>query len=409
MKQRIMMAHPSGNANVRHAALAFVEANHLAELWTGINWKKSNWLNRHLPKSVVRQLSRRTFPDALDGFIKTYPLHEVSRLLAVRLGITSFATQGSGRLSANACHVSLDKKVADRIGKLRNISTVYGYEHCALESFRQGHKQGATCIYDLTSGYWKELQQILVHEVEAFPEWRSTAPSINFSDSVFSRKDQEIMEADSIVVASTFTKRTIEKHFRIQKKIHMIPYGAPDPVSIDRKKTANGKLKVLFVGALGIGKGIPYLLEALKLFGNTLEVTIIGSKKGDCSPLNEALARYRWIPSLPNTEVLSEMAKHDLFVFPSLFDGFGLVILEALSQGLPVITTDNTGGPDVIEEGVDGFIVPIRSSAAIAEKIDLLDRKRDLLADMSASAKEKARLYSWAAYRSRLVSILEAA
>jgi len=66
------------------------------------------------------------------------------------------------------------------------------------------------------------------------------------------------------------------------------------------------------------------------------------------------------------------MAAHDVFVFPSLFEGFGLVLLEAMAMGLPVITTPHTAGPDLIREGMEGFIVPIRHSTAIAERLEQL-------------------------------------
>ena len=100
------------------------------------------------------------------------------------------------------------------------------------------------------------------------------------------------------------------------------------------------------------------------------------------------------------------MRLHDVFVFPSLAEGFGMVITEALSQGLPVITTPNTCGPDVISEGVDGFIVPIRNPEAIVEKIEILLRDRDRLAAMSAAARVKARQLTWESYRARLISDL---
>ena len=98
------------------------------------------------------------------------------------------------------------------------------------------------------------------------------------------------------------------------------------------------------------------------------------------------------------------MSSHDVFAFPSLSEGFGMVITEALSQGLPVITTPNTCGPDVLSDGEDGFIVPIRSPVALAEKLELLHRDRDLLATMSEASQAKARQLSWASYRIRLVA-----
>jgi glycosyltransferase involved in cell wall biosynthesis len=111
---------------------------------------------------------------------------------------------------------------------------------------------------------------------------------------------------------------------------------------------------------------------------------------------------------MPHDEILAQMREHDLFVFPSLCEGFGMVITEALSQGLPVITTPHTCGPDVISDGVDGFIVPIRNPQAIVEKVELLYRNRDRLEEMSLAALQKASQLTWGAYRSRLVADVKA-
>jgi glycosyltransferase involved in cell wall biosynthesis len=93
-------------------------------------------------------------------------------------------------------------------------------------------------------------------------------------------------------------------------------------------------------------------------------------------------------------------------VFPSLFEGLGLVLLEALSQGVPVITTKHSGAPDFLSEGEDGFLVPIRDAGAIAEKLELLADDRDRLEVMSHAAIRKAAQRSWKRYRERLAGIV---
>lgn len=101
------------------------------------------------------------------------------------------------------------------------------------------------------------------------------------------------------------------------------------------------------------------------------------------------------------------MRRSDVFVFPSLFEGFGLVILEAMAQGLPVITTPHTAGPDLIADGVDGFIVPIRDAPAIAARLDSLHRDRDRLAAMGAAARAKAFSFTWTAYEDGLARLVQ--
>jgi glycosyltransferase involved in cell wall biosynthesis len=161
------------------------------------------------------------------------------------------------------------------------------------------------------------------------------------------------------------------------------------------------------VGGLSQRKGIADLFEAMDLVKPHVELTVIGRKStAACAALDAALQKHRWIESLPREQILAEMRAHDVLVFPSLFEGFGLVVTEALSQGLPVITTSHTCGPDVLTEGEDGFIVPIRNPQAIAEKLALLHRDRECLAAMSVAASKKAKSLTWERYRQGVVEVV---
>lgn len=407
--QRILVSHPSGNANVRQTVLAFAEAEMLDEFWTGINWNPDAGCNYFLPENFRRQVGRRSFPAGIAPLVKTYPWYEAARLIADKLGAYRL-TSGEAIFSPVSCHVALDKRVAKRIRELPELNAVYAYDHCALESFRSAGAGGIKRIYDLPIGYWRAYKRICEEENELNPEWKNANPFIGLRQDVFLRKDEEIGQADAIIVASNFTRNTlIEFMPELVDRISVISYGSPPVISavntIEHVSMNPSKpLKILFVGQLGVTKGLPYLLDAIKKLGHSVELTLVGKPASYvCAILSNVLATYCWIESLSHNQVLEEMRKHDVFVFPSLFDGFGLVVLEAMSQGLPVIVTSNAGVADVVEDGVDGFIVPIRSSEAIAEKLELLIRDRDMLATMSQAALKKATYCSWDAYRVRLV------
>ena len=161
----------------------------------------------------------------------------------------------------------------------------------------------------------------------------------------------------------------------------------------------------MFAGSLGQRKGLSYLLEAVAGLGRHVELTLLGlpTARG-CAPLDAALRAHRWVPSLPHAGVLEEMGRQDVLVFPSLFEGFGLVLLEAMSRGTTVITTAHTAGPDVLTEGTDGFIVPVRSAVAIAEKLEGLVREPERVRAMGEAARRKAAACSWEAYRRGVVA-----
>jgi glycosyltransferase involved in cell wall biosynthesis len=156
---------------------------------------------------------------------------------------------------------------------------------------------------------------------------------------------------------------------------------------------------------LSQAKGLGYLLEAIAHLQGNIEFTLIGRRVSPAIPASSVMDRYRWIPSLAPDELLQEMSWHDVLVLPSLHEGFGLVMTEAMSQGLVVITTPHTAGPDLITDKVDGFVIPIRSAAAIEEKLDLLLRDRNRLRAMQAEVREKALACTWENYRQHLVRL----
>jgi glycosyltransferase involved in cell wall biosynthesis len=250
----------------------------------------------------------------------------------------------------------------------------------------------------------------LQEEAERRPDWAVTLGGLQDSAAKLGRKDEELRLADRVLVASSFTKKTLEECPFPVAPIAVIPYGANDVFSSQDKvarSSADVPLRVLFVGGLSQRKGIADLFEAVELISPQVKLTAVGRKPAEpCMALDSALKKYRWVESLPREKILEEMRGHDVLVFPSLFEGFGLVVTEALSQGIPVITTPHTCGPDVLTEGEDGFIVPIRDPQAIAEKLELLHRDRERLAAMSEAASKKAKTLTWESYRRGVVSVV---
>lgn len=408
----ILFSHPTGNANVRHAALGLHRAGLLGEFWTCVNYRETPLLRHLLPRSVARQLSRRTFPDELAARIRTFPLRELGRLLAPRAGLRALVHHERGPLSVDAVYRSLDRKVSERVASGR-FTGVYAYEDGARESFRVATHHDLLRIYDLPIGYWRAARAILSEEAELQPEWAMTLHGNLDSAQKTARKDAELHQANLVIVASSFTLRTLEYAPEFRGSVVMIPYGAPelgDLPPANRRTNRSPKLRVLFVGSLGQRKGLSYLFDAVRHLGAAVELTIIGTRPlRECRALDRALAAARWIPTCSHREVLEEMAGHDVLVFPSLFEGFGLVLLEALTMGLPIITTPHTAGPDLITDGVEGFIVPIRSGEAIAEKLELLRRDPELRATMSEQASRRAGEFTWAQYGESLAACVTSA
>lgn len=404
----ILFSHPTGNANVRYAALGLQQAGLLGELWTCLNARAGSALNRFLPGSLARQLNRRSFPATLQPYVRTYPWKEFSRLLAPRLKLGHLARHEKGILSVDAVYQSLDRKVSRRLQTKAGWTGVYAYEDGAAFSFREAKIRGLKCFYDQPIGYWRAARSLLLEEAEREPAWASTLIGNEDSEAKTARKDEELALADVVFVASSYTLQTLSQAPQLTAPIVVIPYGAPlRPLQAPRrlKREPNGRLRAIFVGSLGQRKGLSYLFEACRSLGTSVELTVIGTPPlRPCRALDDELKRIRWIPSCPHAQVLEEMATHDVFVFPSLFEGFGLVLLEAMAMGLPVITTAHTAGPDLFEDGREGFIVPIRSAEAIAEKLDLLRREPERIEAMGKLAATRAATFTWETYGSRLAA-----
>jgi glycosyltransferase involved in cell wall biosynthesis len=410
----LLFTHPTGNANVRHAALGLHRAGLIEEFWTCINYRGDNPLSRLLPGGVRAQLARRSFPDELQSCLRAHPWREAARLFSHRARLGHLAKHETGILSVDAVYRSLDDRVARRLRR-GNFTGVYAYEDGAAHSFREARRRGLKTFYDLPIGYWRAARELLLEEAELKPAWASTLIGNDDSPAKTARKDEELALADRVYVASSYTLKTLSSAPGFSAPVEVIPYGAPlRPASAPRRaeRDGAGPLRVIFVGSLGQRKGLSYLFDACRSLGPAVELTIIGTLPlQPCAALETELKRpgVRWIPSCPHAEVLAEMAAHDVFVFPSLFEGFGLVLLEAMAMGLPVIATSHTAAPDLIDDGQEGYLVPIRSSEAIAEKLDLLRRDPALINALGSRAATRAAAFTWENYGRRLAASVSGA
>ena len=403
----IILSHPTGNENVRQAAVAFAEANLLEQFFITINWNPGSAFDRILPPRLRESFRRRSFPELVRHRTRSQPTREAMRLFFGAMHLPLWSEHERGYLSIEAISAALDRAVAAEVGKNGRCKLVYAYEDCAMATFAAAERRRIPRVYDLPIGYWRVGQRIFAEESEREPEWTPTLTGARDSNEKLARKEEEVRLATRVVVASTFTKSTFAQAPH-QRPITVIPCGAPPAATNEIAKGA-AKLKILFAGSLGQRKGLSYALRAVELIGKkNCELTLLGRKAADgCRPLDQAIRDHRWVPSLSHERVLVEMRQHDVLVFPSLFEGFGLAITEAMSQGTPVITTAHTAGPDIIDDGVDGFIVPIRSAEAIAEKLGLLARDRERLRAMKISARKKAQMRPWENYRRALITVAQ--
>lgn len=213
--------------------------------------------------------------------------------------------------------------------------------------------------------------------------------------------------ASKVIVASTFTRDSLVRNGVPKEKIEINPYGVGGEFFIPRSGRT-GKRRLLYLGFLGARKGLPLLLDAWNKFGlhNYAEAWLAGPAT------LHAIDQVRITPGIvyqgrrPHHEVPDLLRECDVLVFPSYYEGFGQVILEAMAAGIPVITTEATAGPDIIEHQVDGWLFKTGDVKGLADAITSMANDRSFVTMMGTKARNKARLFSWEAYGDRWKSIL---
>jgi glycosyltransferase involved in cell wall biosynthesis len=216
---------------------------------------------------------------------------------------------------------------------------------------------------------------------------------------------EEIMLADRILAASAYVKSGLVELGIPADRIALVPYGL-DAEFFD-KTSAPVPGRVLYVGNIGYLKGVPYLAAAasrLREQGLKCELRAVG-------PFDPALVQrpefqgLNYVGQVPRNEIKLEFLTADLFVFPTLSDGFGIVLLEALAAGLPVVCTPNCAG--VVQSGHNGFVVPTRDPAALAARIREVVEDRPLREHLGRNARQSASEFTLEKYRTRLIAALQ--
>lgn len=398
MGKKIIISHPTGNENTRHAVLALYKSEMLKVFITCVACLPGNIFDKLSGVPGLSEFKKRSFDVCLGKFIKSYPFRELLRLLKRK--ITFIPT-----VTVDDVYHHIDRKVRAYIRK-HHVDGVYAYDDGALETFRYAKKKGMKCFFDLPIVHWRCYQSLLTDEAKKNPEWAETLGVFGDSKEKLKRKDEELQLADCVFVASSFTKESILKYYpyKLSSPIKVIPYGFPN-VYEERtyEDNTHRKLKFLFVGRLSQSKGLSYLFDAVKHFGNDIELSLIGfNSYPSCKALQENLAMHNYLGPMPHDKVLQEMRKADVFIFPSLFEGFGMVITEAMSQGTPVITTDRTCAVDLIKNGENGWVIKAGSVDSLINAISDAISRREQLGEMGRKAMETARLRPWCCYEKEL-------
>jgi len=209
---------------------------------------------------------------------------------------------------------------------------------------------------------------------------------------------QTLEDADRIVDISTFVKRSLVEAGIPPERIGVAPLGIDADTYPDESVGRGDTFRVTYVGSIQLLKGIQYLLQAWHRIGWDKDINtslqLCGLVNSEIQPILEKYASSN--VSLPGyVEPRPYYCRASVFVFPSITDGFGKSVLEAMSCGLPVVITENSGVADVITDGKDGFIVPPYDPGAIGDRLHYLRNNPGERRQMGKMALKTAQEQTW--------------
>lgn len=274
-----------------------------------------------------------------------------------------------------------------------------GLSGSALPAGKKAHQRGTRFICDRGSSHIR-AQDDLLREEHAL--WNMHFVGID--PRTIAREETEYDEADCITVPSTFVYRTFVEKGISANKLRLLPYG----VNLSRfqpvEKPDPQRFDMLFVGGMSLRKGVQYLVQAYQRVNHPAKsLTFVGSPSAS---LIEALtARGLWpedaviLGHIPQSELKQVMSRSHVLVLPSLEEGLAMVMAQAMACGCPVVASNHTGAEDLMTDGDEGFIVPVRDVGALIEKLQKLADKPTLRDEMGEKALLKVQsLGGWVNY-----------
>lgn len=409
-----MLAYPGNMADAQNAALALAEAGTLEAFVTTFAYRPDGLLGSlvgRMPAPLAGRLARKLGRRAVDAvpphLVRLHPMWEVIRTAASQAGVSAPLCD---RLWDGMSH-SFDRLVARRY--VPHAQAVLAFEYTALASFERARVQGVARILYLPSLDSLAFDTIQRREKRQWPEL--AGPHDAYFDRRFARRyarrGREIALAEVIIANSSLTARSHIAAGADPGKVLAVPLAAPPPIAeVAHDETAGRRpLRAIWAGPFSLRKGAHYLLEAWRLLragaGATLHVygqPQLPARLGAAA----ATPHLVFHGSVPRSVLFQAYRSADVLVFPSLSDGFGMVVTEAMAHGLPVITTDQVGAAELVSPD-NGLIVPAADPVALAHALQWCLDNRDRLHAMRVHALETARRRQWHHFRRDLIAALE--
>lgn len=395
-----MVSNPGLGAHVRQTVQAYEESESLEVFYSSIILKDNSLISK-LSKNYKSFKSRQLF-EIPNIKIKRLLLPESLRLLSSKF----FSNELTDKIWEWSEHI-FDKWVSKSLKK--DIDIFHCYEHASLESIQKASDLGVFSVYEQPSAHHQYVQKnvidrLLRNEAYFFNNFKNLYDS-ELSKRRNMRRDNEINSANLILCNSSYVHNTLLYAGVPSNKILVHPLGFPDISSNEIKLKTN--LKFIVSGNLSYLKGVHHILRVWKNnieFFENHELVLIGSDTLSSEEWKDLPTNVIKKNRMNRSDYLVELARADVLILNTYSDGFGMVLSEAMSNGLAVIGTKNSAAPDIVEDNITGKIISIGDEDELLLAMQWMVKYPEDLLKMRVAAREYAKNHSWHNYRVTLVN-----
>ncbi len=347
------------------------------------------FLNYGCDIKLFTSFTKKSFSDISKDVVISLPISEIIFRLFKKLNFENFG---------DTTKMELFGKHVARLLK-PNPDIIIGWSSFSLESFRLKISRN---VLVRDSAHILTQNDILKNEyVKLGFKYPDRTICIN-------RELEEYELAEEIFVLSEFAKKSFLEHGVNERKLKIVRLGVDASVfKPNRSIRTKLPLKVVYFGSISIQKGVHYLLSALENFSTkTIELHLVGAIEHKFKKILKNYNNFIYHKPMNHFELNEFLHNMDVFVFPSLHDGFGQTLIQAMSVGLFPIVTETVGAGELISDGVDGIKIPPSNSNRIREIIYRLSENLDFVDKIRNAAIETAKRFSWEKYENELIDWL---
>lgn len=392
---KVIVSNPGLGSHVRQTVRAYDEGHVLDTFYTTI-LLPTNYVNKKL-FDKYKGLRSRQFKELAHHKVSSLFLPELCRLFSSKF----FSNTTTDKIWEWSEHF-FDNWVAQKISK--EISVFHGYEHASLASLKKCKSKKIFSVYEQPSAHHQFFtERIVLPLLEKEHAFRLNFKELFDSDlskKRNSRRDEELKLADLIICNSTYVKNTLLHAGITEDKIQVLPLGFPEV--IHREVSVKSKLRFLVSGNLSYLKGVHHILRLWKKYPELFsqhELFCIGTDTLDPIEWEGLPKNVQKMNRMNSVDYLQELSKADVYLLNSYSDGFGMVMSEAMANGLAVIGTENSAAPDIIQQDITGKIIPVANEVALLEAMTWMIAHPEDLVKMRMAAMEYAKGHSWDTYR----------